>query len=142
VAPFATSGPIVGGQTRVWIDRNADGVRFTPTSTRAANWRFVTEDGKGIPADLEIPLYIAANLGLGGLWVTYRDPDYLDVVWHLGPDCSVVVFDLQGRRVAGLLERQGGDPCPAPRFPDSQVLARLEQRRSERWASPMRPPAD
>jgi len=142
VAPFATSGPIIGGATRVWIDRDADGVRFTPTSTRAANWTFVTEDGKGIPADLEVPLYIAAQLGLGGLWVTYHDPDYLEAIWHLGADCSVVVFDLKGRRVAGWLERQGGDPCPAKRFPDAQVLARLEQRRNERWASPLRPPAD
>jgi hypothetical protein len=142
VAPFATSGPIVGGQTRVWIDREGDGVRFIPTSSRATNWTFVTEDGKAIPRDLEVPLYIAAQLGLGGLWVTYHDPDYLDAVWHLGTDCSVVVFDLQGRRVAGWFERQGGNPCPAPRFPDAQVLARLAQRRNERWASPLRPPAD
>ena len=142
VAPFASSGPIIGGQTRVWIDREGDGVRFTPTSSRAEHWTFVTEDGKGIPSDLEVPLYIDANLGLGGLWVTYSDPDYLEATWHLGTDCSVVVFDLNGRRVAGWLERQGGNPCPTPRFPDAQVLARLAQRRNERWASPLRPPAD
>jgi hypothetical protein len=142
MAPFATSGPIVGGQTRVWIDREDDGLRFTPTSSRATKWTFVSEDGKAIPRDLEIPLYIAAQLGLGGLWVTYHDPDYLDAVWHLGTDCSVVVFDLKGRRVAGWYERQGGNPCPAPKFPDVQVLARLAQVRNERWASPLRPPAD
>jgi len=142
VAPFATSGPIIGGQTRVWIDRADDGVHFTPTSSRAAHWTFVTEDGKGIPRDLEVPLYIAAQLGLGGLWVTFHDPDYLEPLWHLGADCQVVVFDLSGRRVAGWYERQGGDPCPAARFPDGQVLSRLAQRRNERWASPLRPPAD
>ena len=140
--PFATSGPIIGGATRVWIDREDDGLRFTPSSSRATRWTFVTEDGKGIPHDLEVPLYIAAQLGLGGLWVTYHDPDYVDALWHLGSDCAVVVFDLQGRRVAGWYERPGGDPCPAPKFPDGQVLTRLAQRRNERWASPLRPPAN
>ena len=142
VAPFASSGPIVGGQTRVWIDREGDGVSFTPTSSRAEHWTFVTEDGSAIPKDLEVPLYIAANLGLGGLWVTYHDPDYLEALWHLGTDCEVVVFELNGRRVAGWFERQGGNPCPAAKFPDAQVLSRLSQRRNERWASPVRPPAE
>ena len=49
-----------------------------------------------------------------------------------------MVFDLQGRRVAGWAERRGGNPCPAVRFPDAQVLAFLENGRNEHWESPLR----
>lgn len=140
VAPFATSGPIVGGSTKIFIDRDDNGLHFTPTAGQSPNWTFVTEDGGAIPRDLEVPLYIAARLGLGGLWVTYHDPDYREEWWHLGTDCEVVVFDLQGRRVAGWVQRRGGTRCPETRFPDARVLAILEQGRREHWVSPNRPP--
>lgn len=137
VAAFATSGFIVSGSTRVNIDRAADGVAFIPTAAHA-NWIFVTEDGRAIPRDLEVPMYFAARLGMGGTRITFPDPDYREEWWHLGPDCSVTVFDLQGRRVAAWAQRRGGVACPQVHFPDPKILAFLEKGRNEHWESPLR----
>jgi hypothetical protein len=100
----------------VQVKRLPDGIRYTPTDNRLPIWTFVTEDRKPIPADLEVPLYLAASQGLGvqGLgtkggivpWVQHPTS-------QPAPDCVVVLIEIQGRQVAGLRARQGA-VCPAP----------------------------
>ncbi|HET6982065.1 MAG TPA: hypothetical protein VFI53_07985, partial [Myxococcaceae bacterium] len=98
----------------------------------------VTEDGQPIPTDLEAPLYIAACLGLGGHWIDLYTPGSEKAGIPLEPDCATVLFDLQGRQVAGFVARQGA-VCPAPVYPGRDALARLIAVRNEVWESPERP---
>jgi len=49
-----------------------------------------------------------------------------------------VLFDIQGRQVAGWVARQGS-VCPAPRYLGAEVLARLNGERNEVWESSARP---
>jgi hypothetical protein len=40
------------------------------------------------------------------------------------PDCALVLFELQGRQVAGWVVRNGA-VCPEPRHPGKDALAKL-----------------
>ncbi len=116
-----------------------DGVRYTPSYQSAPIWTFVTEDGQPIPADLEVPLYFAARIGLGGQWVDIWERPTDDTGPRLVTDCGVVLFELQGgRQVAGWVANNGAT-CPAPRYPGRETLARLIYTRNEVWESPQRP---
>jgi hypothetical protein len=108
------------------------------TIDRRPIWTFVTEDGEPIPSDLEVPLYLAATLGLGGQWIDLFTPGSEQAGIPLKPDCAVVLFDLQGRQVAGFVSRQGA-ACSDPRYPGQQTLARLVKVRNEVWETPVRP---
>ena len=131
---------LIRGYSYVEIERLPDGVRYTPSSYSAPIWTFVTEDGKPIPADLEVPLYFAACIGLGGQWVNIWEPARDDTGPRLVTDCGVVLFELKdGRQVAGWMAHQGA-VCPAPRYPGRETLARLIDARNEVWESPQRPP--
>jgi hypothetical protein len=122
----------------VQVDDLPDGVRYTPSFYSGPIWTFVTEDGKPIPANLEIPLYLAAGIGLGGHWVATWTPAQDDRGPQLQPDCGLVLFEMQGRQVAGWVARQGAD-CPGPQYPGREMLARLVYGRNEVWESPLRP---
>lgn len=129
-------GPLIRGYSYVTIERLPNGVRYTPSYYSAPIWTFVTEDGKGIPVDLEVPLYFAARIGLGGQWVNIWEPPKDDTGPHLVTDCGVVLFELRGgRQVAGWLAHQGAI-CPAPKYPGRETLARLIYTRNEVWESP------
>ncbi len=137
VLPYET---LIRGYSYVTIERLPNGVRYTPSYYSAPIWTFVTEDGKGIPVDLEVPLYFAARIGLGGQWVNIWEPPKDDTGPHLVTDCGVVLFELRGgRQVAGWLAHQGAI-CPAPKYPGRETLARLIYTRNEVWESPQRPP--
>jgi hypothetical protein len=56
---------------------------------------------------------------------------------ELKPDCALVLFELQGRQVAGWAARKGS-VCPEPRYPGRDALARLVADRDEVWESPYR----
>jgi hypothetical protein len=120
------------------VDRLPNGVMYTPSSYSAAIWTFVTEDGQPIPADLEIPLYLAARHGLGGHWVSIWSPARDFRGPQLKADCGLVLFEMEGRQVAGWVARQGAK-CPVPDYPGRELLARLIYTRNEVWVSPLRP---
>ncbi|MGZ3444238.1 MAG: hypothetical protein ACXWLG_01000 [Myxococcaceae bacterium] len=122
----------------VRIDRLPNGLRYTPSYYSAPTWTFVTEDGKPLPPDLEIPLYFAARIGLGGQWVNIWQPARDDTGPHLEADCGLVLFELQGRQVAGWLVNRAAT-CPKPRYPGRDTLGRLIYTRNEVWVSPERP---
>jgi len=124
-----------GGNVR--IERLPDGVMYVPSYYSAAVWIFVTEDGNPLPENLEVPLYLAARLGLGGQWVNVLDPAD-DGGLRVDAECGLVLFDIQGRRVAGWLNRRGA-VCPAPKYPGGETLAHLVKARNEVWESPDRP---
>ena len=129
--------PLIRPYAYVRIDQLPNGVRYTP-SYDSATWTFVTEDGKPLPRDLETPLYFAARVGLGGQWVNIWQPAQDDTGPHLDADCGLVLFELQGRQVAGWLVKRGAT-CPRPRYPGRETLARLIYTRNEVWVSPERP---
>ena len=131
-------GPAFGYWAYVEVTQLPNGLRYTPSSYAMKIWTFVTEDGKPIPEDLEIPLYLAANNGMGGTWVNIWEPARDDTGPRPVADCGVVLFELQGRQVAGWVARQGAT-CPEPRYPGREVLARLIYSRNEVWVSPERP---
>jgi len=56
---------------------------------------------------------------------------------ELKPDCALVLFELQGRQVAGWAARKGA-VYPEPRYPGRDALARLVAVRNEVWESPYR----
>ncbi|MGZ6079798.1 MAG: hypothetical protein ACXWK4_03225 [Myxococcaceae bacterium] len=122
----------------VQVDRLPNGVMYTPSSYSAAIWTFVTEDGKPLPADLEIPLYLAARHGLGGQWVSIWSPARDFRGPQLVADCGLVLFEMEGCQVAGWVARQGAQ-CPVPNYPGRELLARLIYTRNEVWVSPLRP---
>jgi hypothetical protein len=122
----------------IQIEDLPDGVRYTPSFTSAPIWTFVTEDGRPIPADLEIPLYLAAGIGLGGHWVELWTPAQDDRGPQLLIGCGQVLFEIRGRQVAGWRATQGAS-CPAPVYPGRETLARLIDDRNEVWLSPVRP---
>lgn len=118
----------------VQVKHLPDGVMYTPSEKSLPIWTFVTEDRKPIPADIEVPLYLAASQGLGvkGLgamggilpWVQHR-------ATNPAPDCAIVLLQIQGRQLAGLRARQGA-VCPDPgsilfsaRLPASRSSLRL-----------------
>jgi len=135
---FGPTPSIIRPSGWVTIDRRPDGLMYIPSYPGGRIWTFVTEDGEPIPADLEIPLYFASQLGLGGHWIDITTPGSEQAGIPLGPDCSAVLFDLQGRQVAGFVARQGG-ACADPRYPGKQTLAKMISVRNEVWESPERP---
>jgi hypothetical protein len=80
--------PIIRSTGYVRIDRLPNGLVYTPSYATVPVWTFVTEDGKPLPEDLEIPLYLAARIHLSG--VGYRPPD----------GCTTLILKVQGRNVA------------------------------------------
>lgn len=108
----------------VQVKRLPDGIMYTPSDNRLPIWTFVTEDRKPIPADLEVPLYLAASQGLGvqGLgamggivpWVQHPTS-------NPAPDCVVVLMKIQAQQVAGLRARQGA-VCPAPEITHASLF--------------------
>jgi len=122
----------------VQVDRLPNGVMYSPSSYRGAIWTFVTEDGQPIPADLEIPLYLAARQGLPGQWVSIWRPARDFRGPQLEADCGLVLFEMEGRQVAGWVARQSAE-CPVPNYPGRELLAGLIYSRNEVWASPLRP---
>lgn len=121
----------------VEVETLPDGIKYTPSSYWGPIWTFITADGKPLPADLEIPLWLAAGYGLGGQWVTIRTPGSEVAGVDLRPNCSLVLFDLGERQVAGWVAGQGA-VCPEPRYPGRDALARLVEYRNEVWESPLR----
>src|SRR4029453_12219970 len=73
-----------------------------------------------------------------GQWIDLFTPGSEQAGIALKADCAVVLFDLQGRQVAGFVSRQGA-ACSDPRYPGQQTLARLVKVRNEVWESPVRP---
>ncbi|MGZ6078258.1 MAG: hypothetical protein ACXWK6_10675, partial [Myxococcaceae bacterium] len=109
---FSGTPSLILPSGNVRIERLPDGVMYVPSYYSAGVWIFVTEDGKPLPETLEVPLYLAARLGLGGQWVNVWDPND-DAAPRVDADCGLVLFELQGRQVAGWLNRRGA-VCPAP----------------------------
>lgn len=138
VGAFAPTPSLIRPSGWVTIDRRPDGLMYLPSYPGGRIWTFVTEDGRPIPADLEVPLYLAALLGLGGHWIDLYTPGSELAGVPLEADCATVLFDLQGRQVAGFVGRQGA-ACPEPRYPGKQALTRLISARNETWMSPERP---
>lgn len=138
VGAFGPTPSLIRPSGWVTIDRRPDGLMYLPSYPGGRVWTFVTEDGRPIPADLEVPLYLAARLGLGGQWIDLFTPGSEVAGIPLASDCAVVLFELQGRHVAGFVGSQGA-VCPDPRYPGKQALARLISARNEVWESPERP---
>ena len=120
------------------VDRLPNGVMYTPSSSRAPIWTFVSEDGRPLPADLEIPLYLAAQQGLPGQWVSIWEPARDFRGPQLVAGCRLVLFEMEGRQVAGWVARQGAE-CPVANYPGRELLARVIYSRNEVWESPLRP---
>jgi len=138
VGAFAPTPSLIRPSGWVTVDRRPDGLMFLPSYPGGRIWTFVTEDGQPIPAELEIPLYLAAQLGLGGQWIDLFTPGSEYSGLPLGPDCSAVLFDLQGRQMAGFVASQGA-VCADPQYPGKKTLAKMISVRNEVWESPERP---
>ncbi|HUM12514.1 MAG TPA: hypothetical protein VLT82_16325 [Myxococcaceae bacterium] len=138
VGAFSPTPSLIRPSGWVTIDRRPDGLMYTPSYPGGAIWTFVTEDGRALPADLEIPLYLAAGIGLSGQWIDLHTPASEQAGIPLEADCATVLFDIEGRQVAGFVGRQG-TACPEPRYPGREALARLVAARNEVWESPARP---
>ena len=138
VGAFSPTPSLIRASSYVAVDRRPDGVSYTPSYPGGRIWIFITEDGGPLPQDLEVPLYLAAQLGLSGQWISMQVPGSEVAGIPLDPDCATVLFEIQGRQVAGWVERQGA-VCPAPRYLGSDVLARLNGERNEVWESSARP---
>lgn len=137
-AGFDRTGHLIPPAGWVEIDRRPDGLVYTPSWGHSRIWTFVTEDGQPIPRNLELPLYLTARIGLSGAWVDLYVPDSEQAGIELKPDCALVLFEMQGRQVAGWVTRTGA-VCPEPRYPGKDALAKLVRARNEVWESPYRP---
>jgi len=138
VGAFGPTPSLIRPSGWVTIDRRPDGLMYLPSYPGGPIWTFVTEDGQPIPADLEVPLFLASTLGLGGQWIDLFTPGSEQAGIALKADCAVVLFEMQGRQVAGFVGRQGA-ACPDPTYPGRQALARLVSTRNEVWETPVRP---
>ena len=136
-AGFDRTGSLIPPAGWVEIDRRPDGLVYTPSWPTSRIWTFVTEDGQPIPRNLEVPLYLTTRLGLAGAWVDLYVPGSEQAGVELKPDCALVLFELQGRQVAGWVVRNGA-VCPEPRYPGKDALAKLVAVRNEVWESPYR----
>jgi len=137
VGAFGPTPALIPPTGWVTIDRHPDGLSFTPSWLSGPIWTFVTQDGGPIPRNLEVPLYLAATMGLGGQWVGINVPGSELAGIELKADCGLVLFSLKERQVAGWVSRQGA-VCPAPTYPPGTV-AKLAQSRREVWDSAERP---
>jgi hypothetical protein len=92
----------------VRIERLPNGLVYTPSYATGPVWTFVTEDGKPLPEDLEIPLYLAARIDLRA--VGYKSPN----------GCVTSILKVQDRNVAARWWRpvEGPDPCALVVFPE------------------------
>jgi len=122
-----------------WVDieRRPDGLVYEPSWPISNIWTFVTEDGQPIPRNLEVPLYLVAQLGLVGARVDIHTPGSEQAGVEVKPDCWLILFELQGRQVAGWATRKGA-VCPEPRYPPG-APTRLAAVRNEVWESQYRP---
>jgi len=134
---FDHTGALIRPSGWVDVQRRPDGLVYEPSWPTSTIWTFLTEDGQPIPRNLEVPLYLTARLGLSGTWVTLRIPGSELAGVELKPDCGLVLFEFQGRQVAGWAARKGA-VCPEPRYPGRDALARLVTYRNEVWESPYR----
>jgi len=134
---FDHTGALIRPSGWVDVQRRPDGLVYEPSWPTSTIWTFLTEDGQPIPRNLEVPLYLTARLGLSGTWVTLRIPGSELAGVELKPDCGLVLFELQGRQLAGWAARKGA-VCPEPRYPGRDALARLVTYRNEVWESPYR----
>lgn len=138
VGGFGPTPSLIRPSGWVTIDHRPDGLMYLPSYPGGRIWTFVTEDGQPIPSELEIPLYLAAQLGLGGHWIDNYTPGSEQAGIPLESDCATVLFAMEGRQVAGFVGTQGA-ACPDPRYPGKQALGRLISVRNEVWESPERP---
>lgn len=128
--------PLIQPFSSVRIERLPDGLRYTPSYPGSPIWTFVTADGQPLPADIEVPLYLAARIGLGGQYVAPEGkPGAVPV-----SGCNVWLFELQNRRQVAAWEHYRDVPCPAPFHPGADLLARLSWERGVVWLSPELPP--
>jgi len=84
-----------------------------------------------------VPLYLLTRIELDGQWVNLRTPHSELAGVPLPPDCALVLFDLQGRQVAGWAASKGAS-CPEPSYP-AGALPRLVEARNEVWQTQYRP---
>ena len=138
VGAFGPTPALIRPSGSVLIERTTMGLVYTPSYPGGPIWTFATEDGGPIPPDLEVPLYLAAQLGLSGHWIDVLTPGSELAGIPLDEDCATVLFDVRGRKIAGFVGRQGA-ACPEPRYPGPAALARLVADRNEVWESPERP---
>ena len=138
VGAFGSSPSLIRPSGWVSIDRLPDGVMYTASYYSAGTWIFVTEDGKPIPEELEVPLYLAAQLGIGGHKVNVWKPAQDDNGPELASDCELTLFEIQGRQVAGWF-LQHGAVCPAANYPGKTTLTKMVRSRGEVWESTVRP---
>jgi len=135
-------GSFGGGLIRpagsVAIERRPDGVQYVPSWPSGRIWTFVTADGQPIPGNLEVPLYLVAQIGLTGTWIGLHNPHSELAGVPLQPDCQTVLFDLGQRKVAGWVALQGA-ACPEPRYPGPEAEARVVAARNEVWEPQFRP---
>ena len=126
---------VLGSTAWVKVVRRASGLRYVPSWTDAGAWTFVTEDGAPIARELEIPLFLASR-SIGGQVVTlmYMTPTGPTV----DPDCRLIVFEMDHRRVALWLPRRGAR-CPSDQFPLEPALTRILAATGDVWESPKRP---
>jgi hypothetical protein len=101
----------------VLIERTTMGLVYTPSYPGGPIWTFATEDGGPIPPDLEVPLYLAAQLGLSGHWIDVLTPGSELAGIPLDEDCATVLFDVRGRKIAGFVGRQGAACRESPERP-------------------------
>ena len=139
VGGFAPTPSLIRPSGWVTIDRRPDGLMYIPSYLGGRIWIFVSEDGQPIPAELEVPLYLAAQLGLGGQWIDIHTPGSEYAGIPLAAGCSTVLFDVQGRQMAAFVASQG-TACAEPRYPGKQALAKMISVRNEIWETPARPP--
>ena len=139
VGAFGPTPSLIRPSGWVTIDHRPDGLMYLPSYPGGRIWTFVTEDGEPIPSELEVPLYLAAQLGLGGHWVDFYTPGSEQAGIPLESDCATVLFSMEGRQVAGYVGSQGA-ACPDPRYPGKQALGRLISVRNEVWESQYRAP--
>lgn len=137
VGAFGPTPSLITPSGWVEIDHLPDGLMYTPSYSSSGIWTFVTEDGKPIPQDLEVPLYLAARLGLGGQRVNVWTPADDDSGPKLESNCGLVLFEIQGRQVAGWNTPHGA-VCPAPKYPAHGTVVTLNKKRGEVWESPVR----
>ena len=92
-------------------------------------WTFVTEDGQPIPRNLEVPLYLVAQLGLVGS--SSRHPHPRIGAGRGGGEAGLLAHPLRvtGPSGRGLGTRKGA-VCPEPRYPAGR--AGPARRRPER----------
>jgi hypothetical protein len=139
VGAYGPTPSIIRPSGSVTITRRPDGLQYVPSYLSAPVWTFVTADSQPIPQEMEIPLYLAARLGLSGQWISLKTPGSETTGIPLEAGCATVLFEMQGRQIAGWTATQG-TACPDPRYPGPDVLAKLVNNRNEIWESPARPP--